>query len=58
MNQLLLVINWTSIQNALSILATILLIVASINYLCINRRQRKKVKELEVLISKLSSKVN
>lgn len=58
MNQLLLVMNWTRIQNVLSILATILIIIASINYICINRRQRKKVKELETLISKLSSKVN
>lgn len=58
MNQLMIVLDWTSIQNTLATLATILLIVSSINYLCINRRQRKKVKELEVLISKLSSKVN
>lgn len=58
MNQLMIVLDWTSIQNTLSTLATILLIVASINYLYINRRQREKVKELEVLISKLASKVN
>ena len=58
MNQLMIVLDWTSIQNTLSTLATILLIVSSINYLYINRRQRKRVKELEILISKLSSKVN
>lgn len=53
MNNPIIVVDWTSVQSTLTTLATILLIISSINYLLINKKQRKKLKELETLIYEL-----